>query len=118
MTTGDLLNAWRDATRATELAERLADAAAEAAHSADITAEAAEEVAAMAERTATMAMAAAERARGAASHARRIAVAVHDGRVHDAEDVMANNRANEDGARVAYHQAEDEARAKDPAKSN
>ena len=111
MTTGEMLTAWREATRAAEIAEQLATLAAEAAQSADVNAETAEQVAVLAEQTASLAAAAAERARNAADDARRI-VAARQGTLHDADDIRANTRATEDGARVAYHQAEDEARSK------
>lgn len=116
MTTGDLLNAWRDATRAAEAAERLATAAHEAAGKAGLSAEAAEQIAALAEQTVTVAMNAANRARLAADEARRIATEAREEQQHD-DDIMANARATEDGARAAYHHAEDEARTRRSAKS-
>ena len=72
-TAADLLNAWREAVRAAELAERLALLASETASQADVNATTAEEVAVMAEQVAQTAAAASNRARTAADEARRIA---------------------------------------------
>lgn len=58
VTSGNLLNAWRDASRAAELSERLARQAADAAEQADLTADVAEEVASLAETAAGAAVAA------------------------------------------------------------
>ena len=117
MRTSDLLNAWRDATRAAEAAERLATAAHEAAGKAEISAEVAEEIAELVDQTVTMAMAAANRARLAADESRRLATEAVEEEQHD-DDVMANTRATEDGAREEYHHAEGDARARHPAESN
>jgi len=50
VTTADLLEAWREATRAADLAERLAKLAAETSERADLSADASEEVAKLAEK--------------------------------------------------------------------
>jgi hypothetical protein len=111
MTTADLLEAWRDATRAAELAERLAKLAAESAKRADITAETAEEIATLAEGAAQAAIGAADRARGAAVDARRVvteSVSVSG----DADATEIGSRQAEGVARDAYHTAEAAARAR------
>jgi hypothetical protein len=51
-TTADLLSFWREATRAAELAERLAGVAAESAERAEMSASASEEIADLAEQAA------------------------------------------------------------------
>jgi hypothetical protein len=69
VTAPELLDAWRDAARAAELAERLASTALRAADRADRDAATAEELAVLAEEVATAAEHAARAAREAASHA-------------------------------------------------
>ena len=54
-TTAELLDAWRDATRASELAERLSAVASDAAELAERNAAASTEIARMAERAASSA---------------------------------------------------------------
>src|SRR5690606_15920188 len=60
---GELLNAWRDATRAAELAQRLATSAADALARADVQATESAEIARLAEQAADAAGRAADRAR-------------------------------------------------------
>ena len=66
LSTGELLMQWRDATRAAELAERLAEIAAQAADQADRGALASDQIARMAQRAAVAAERAARSARKAA----------------------------------------------------
>jgi hypothetical protein len=109
-TTSDLLEVWREATRAAELAERLARLAADRAHQTDLDASGAEEVAALAEQSAAAATAAAERARAAADHARGLA---HDARsvdVRAAVDDQASTLAAEGAGRDWYEAAEADVR--------
>ena len=67
--TGELLTQWRDATRAAELAERLAEIASQAADQADRSALASDQIARMAEKAAVAAERAARSARKAARQA-------------------------------------------------
>lgn len=69
-TSADLLEAWRDAARATELADRLARTALAVAGDADVDADTAERVAKMAESAANSASLLAATAREAATVAR------------------------------------------------
>jgi methyl-accepting chemotaxis protein len=71
VTASDVLEQWRDATRAAELAERLADLANESAARSDDASRAAHEIADMANRAAVAAGRASEVARKAADQARR-----------------------------------------------
>lgn len=96
--TDQLLEAWREATRASVLAERLARMASEAAATAEQDAATAQEVATLAEEAA----AAAERAAAAARETARRAM-----------DVAVRNRAESDqgaGAFAAAQDAEDASR--------
>jgi hypothetical protein len=112
VTTADLLEAWREASRAAELADRLAELAHTTAERADLNAAAAEEVATLAEQVAVAATAAATRAQAAANEARQIARNSHDGAVSKAERDQTDTRAVEAQARDAYHQAEADARGR------
>ena len=108
-TTADLLNAWRETTRAAELAERLATLAGEAAEQADQNALASEQIARMAERAATAAERAARGARDAANRAMELAQKNRAGRLPDAQRAVLDARAGEDAARERYHEAEADA---------
>ena len=110
VTTADLLDAWREAVRAAELAERLARLASETASQADVNAGAAEEVAVMAEHVAQSASAAAGRARTAADEARRIAWRDREA-VGEADATEARTRAVETDAHEAYRTGSGEASA-------
>jgi hypothetical protein len=110
VTTADLLDKWREATRAAELAQRLAESAIEAAARADRSAVASEEIAQMAERAAEAAARAATAARMAADEATAFAAETRATRVRNAEHVVETARDNEGVARDAYHRAEKEAR--------
>src|SRR5512142_443433 len=67
--TTDLINAWRDAAQAADLADRLAHEAHEASERADGRADVASRIAILAEATASAAQRAAVSARDAAGHA-------------------------------------------------
>ena len=108
--TADLLAQWRDATRAAELADRLAGMAAEAADTADRSAMASEEIAKMAERAAKAADRAARSARDAASRAAALARESRQRRLLEADAVVTSARADETAARDAYHRREAAAR--------
>ena len=108
--TADLLTAWRDATRAAELADRLAQMAADAAETADRSAMASEEIARMAERAAKAADRAAVSARDAAQRAAALARESREHRLVDADTLVATARAEEAAAREAYHKRESEVR--------
>jgi hypothetical protein len=110
LTTADLLEKWRDATRAAELAKRLAQMALEAAEQADRSAIASEELAKMAERAADAASEAAMTARRAADVAAAHASSTRSTRLENANDVVEATEADEEAARDAYHRAEKEAR--------
>jgi hypothetical protein len=69
VTTSDLLEKWREATRAAELARRLAGVAQQASTKADESVLASKEIAEMAERAARAAEEAAATARNAADRA-------------------------------------------------
>jgi methyl-accepting chemotaxis protein len=107
---GDLLNAWRDAARAAELADRLSQIAAEAAEQADRTAAASEEIAEMAETAAVAAERAASTARIAAKRAAELAADHRSRRLTDAMDAVTEARHAESAAAEAYHEAEHRAR--------
>jgi hypothetical protein len=109
-TTAELLTAWRDATRASELAERLALAATEAAEIAERNASASEDIARMAERAANAAERAARTARKAATRARAFAQDSRDSRARLADETVVEAREREAEARAAYHDSERQAR--------
>lgn len=110
VTTAELLEAWREATRAAELAEQLTKFAEEAADQADANAAASEEVAELAEKVAEAASAAAASARGAAERAAALAASRRSPGVGDARRIESDAVAHETEAREAYHHAEEEAR--------
>ncbi|HET7027246.1 MAG TPA: hypothetical protein VFI28_06110 [Candidatus Limnocylindrales bacterium] len=110
LTTQDLLEEWRDATRAAELAERLAKLAAESAERADQASQGAEEIARMAERAARAIERAARSARKAADRAATFARDNRVVRLADANASVVATRAEEVRARDRYHEAEHEAR--------
>lgn len=73
LTTADLLTQWRDATRAAELAERLAEVATRSADESDAKALASEQIARMAEKAGVAAERASRSARKAATTAAALA---------------------------------------------
>ena len=112
MTTQELLEQWREATRAAELAERLAKMAAESVERSDQNAKGAQEIARMAERAARSAERAAKSARAAAERAARFAGDNRGERLADANDAVAQTRQEEAAARDRYHEAEAAARSR------
>lgn len=108
-TTAELLETWRDATRAAELADRLAQLAARAVQQADLRAAEADEIAAIAEQAAEAAATAAKRAREAADRARKVAMTDREDLLSAAEADQADARLTETAARDAFHEAESEA---------
>jgi hypothetical protein len=110
VTTADLLRAWREATQAADLAERLARMAHDAAAEAEANALADEEVAAMAEQAAAAAERAAEAARATATRARELATKRRDNEAYHADLALSDTKAVEREARDHYHDAETEAR--------
>lgn len=111
MTTAELLEQWREATRAAELAARLAKMAAESVDRTEKGATAAEELAQLAERAAEAASAAAETARRAADQAAALARESVADRERD-DQVTTAAQASEGDARERYHEAEREARGR------
>jgi hypothetical protein len=110
-TTQDLLDAWREAIRAAELADRLAELASQAVAKAEADAIAAADLAAMAERAADAAQAAAIKAR---AEAKRLRAAADAAQVEQDRDIGLSDEARrrESAARDVYHEAEAEARAR------
>ena len=102
LTTADLLNQWREATRAAELAERLSEIATRAADLADAHALASEQIARMAEKAAVASERAALSARKAARHAAELAAENRDDRLREAHETVASARASEAQARGRF----------------
>ena len=109
-TTADLLQAWRDATRASELAERLAAGANDAAKLAEQGATEFEAIAQMAEQAATSSERAATIARDAATRAHAFAEQTRRQKVAEADDAVTRAHGQEVTVRAAYHEAERRAR--------
>jgi methyl-accepting chemotaxis protein len=105
VTTQELLEAWRDASRAAELADRLANAAVRAADQAATDATAAQELATLAEDVAASAERAAHVAREAATKALETATFLQR-EVNGTSSDATTARIAEIGARDAYHEAE------------
>lgn len=105
MTAADLLAAWRDATRAAELAARLAVEAEAAAEEAEADAVANEDLVKLAEAAAAAAEQAAQNARRCAERARSRADTYRADRVPDAMRGVADARAHETEARDRYHRS-------------
>jgi hypothetical protein len=102
----DLLDAWREASRAADLAARLALGAAEAAEQAQEDAEAADDIATMAEATAEAAERAALAARRAARRAALLAERLRTSRLGEAEELAQEARDRESDAGDRYHDSE------------
>ena len=105
LTTADLLMQWREATRAAELAERLAEVATRAADQSDASALASEQIARMAEKAAVAAERASRSARNAATRAASLATENRSTRLREADEAVVSARASEAEARVRYEQA-------------
>ena len=101
-TTGELLDAWRDATRAAELADSLAASASDTSILADSTADAAEQIAKLAEKAAKAAERAALTARDAARRAADLARSSREKNVSGGDHAAAAHAA-EEVAKDAYH---------------
>lgn len=112
MSTGELLEQWREATRAAELAERLAKLAQASVERSDRDSIAAQEIAKIAERAAKHAERTALIARQAAQRAIAFAAENREGYLADAEETVVGTRAEEAAARDRFHAAEREARSK------
>lgn len=111
MSTAELLEQWREALRASELAARLAKIAAESVARTAKEADAAEELAKLAERAAAAATEAATTARRAADAAAELARTTVTDRTKDDEALVAA-QAVEGDARDRYHEAEQTARGR------
>jgi hypothetical protein len=118
ITTAELLTAWRDATRAAELADRLAQIALEAADRADSIALGSEEIADLAEQAAASATRAAERARAAAVQAREAAREGRQDRLPAAEATVTETHSLEQAARDLFQTAEAETKRLDADRSS
>src|SRR5215211_1024311 len=105
----ELLDAWREASRAADHAERLAKLASDAAEQSAHSAAAADEVAILAEKVAAAAERAAATARLAAERADVVAARNDEHRMLDADDAEAALQ-HEAEARERYHDAEHHAR--------
>jgi hypothetical protein len=110
MSTAELLEQWREATRAAELAERLAGLAKASVERSDRDAVAAQEIAKMAQRAARHAENAARVAREAAERATAFAAENRTETLAEADDAVTATRDEERVARETYHEAERKAR--------
>jgi methyl-accepting chemotaxis protein len=110
LTRADLLEQWRDAARAAQLAERLAKGAAESVERADEAAAGAEEIARIAEGVAKAAEEASQAARAAADRAAALAREAREVILPDADRSLVDTKSEEASARVRYHDAKREAR--------
>ena len=113
MSTAELLDAWRDASRAAELAERLAELARAAAIKGDRDANTAHEIATLAEEVAASAERAAQAARDAARTAADEAGVLH-AESDRASEAASNARASASEARDEFHHGEADARTRYP----
>ena len=102
LTTEVLLEQWREAVRASELADRLANLALESVERADRSALGAEEIARMAERAAKAAERAAVSARKAAQQAAEFARDNRAGWLSTADRAVVATKAEEESARSRY----------------
>ena len=112
MTTAELLEEWREATRAAQLAERLAEIAKASVERSDRDALAANEIATMAERAAKHAERAAKVAREAGERAAAFARENRAGPLAETGEAVRATGAEESAARDRYHAAEAQARGR------
>ena len=110
MPTSELLEQWREATRAAELAERLAKLAQMSVERSDRDSKAAHEVAKIAESAARHAERAAKIAREASNRAIAFAAENREGYLAEADAAVVTSRDEEAAARERYHTAEHAAR--------
>lgn len=110
MSTSELLDQWREATRAAELAERLAKLAQQSVERSDRDSLGAQEIARIAQRAAKHAERTARIAREASERAMAFAAENRAGYLADAEETVDMTRREESAARDRYHDAEREAR--------
>ncbi len=108
----DLLNAWRDAVRAAELAERLASTAVKSAEDAEARALVAAELAALAEQAAAAAARTAAKADAFAAEAAALAQALRNDALPDARHIVESANAAEVDAHSAYNEAGGSTRGK------
>ncbi len=118
LTTGELLEQWREATRAAELAERLARLARASVDRSDKDAVGAAQIARLAEDAAKHAERTAKIAREAADRAVSFAAENRTGSLAEAEEAVVATRQQESTARDAYHEAERVARDRHPSEGN
>jgi hypothetical protein len=109
LTREELLEQWRDAARAAQLAERLAKVAADGVGRADQAAAGAREIAEMAELVARSAEEAANAARTAAERAETLTREARDGALSAANQTAVDTKADESSVRDRYDQSESEA---------
>jgi hypothetical protein len=109
MSTRDLLDAWRDASRAAELAERLAEVARSAVDKGERDAASSAEIATLAEDVAASATRAAAAAREVARIAADEATSLRAG-LEGADQSAGDARTVEGTARDRYQEAESDAR--------
>ena len=114
VTTGELLEQWREATRAAELAERLAKLAQTSVERSDRDAVAAQEIAKIAETAARHAERAAKIARQASNRALAFASENRSGYLADADSAVTDTREEESLARGRFHHAEQAAHDRHP----
>ena len=112
LTTADLLEQWREATRAAELAERLAKLARTSVERSDRDSVAAQEIAKIAERAARHAERTAKIAREASDRALAFASENRAGYLAEAEATADDTRQEEMAARDRYRDAERVARVR------
>ena len=109
ISTAMLLEAWREATRAADLAARLTRLAEEAADQADTDAVAWTEIADLAEQAAEAAKVAQEKSRASADRASALAASKRQSGIGDAQQAEDAARTFESGARDLFHEAQGEA---------
>lgn len=112
MSTSELLEQWREATRAAELAERLAKLAKQSVERSDRDAVASAEISKIAARAAKHAERTAQIAREAADRAAAFATENRSGYLAEADSAVETSREEETAARGRFHDAEQSARTR------